>query len=111
MGTCSMTFNMEKFILDNWKLYQRTCKNECKTMARVTGHKRNSWMHEKNVYYGKPSKARLYPRDIKTEERCLRLVDLHKEGHSWQTIADMEGLRIQNVARVLKQRGYAPDVR
>ena len=38
------------------------------------------------------------------------VVDLDKEGDSWQTIADMEGLRIQNVARVLKQRGYAPDV-
>ena len=109
MGTCSMT-KMEKFILDNWKEYERTCKNECKTMARVTGHKRNSWMHEKNVYYGKPSKAREYPRDIKTEERCLRLVNLHKEGHSWQTIADIVGIRIQNVARILKQRGYEQDV-
>lgn len=109
MGTCSMT-KMEKFILDNWKEYERTCKNECKTMARVTGHKRNSWMHEKNVYYGKPSKAREYPRDIATEERCLRLVNLHKEGHSWQTIADIVGIRIQNVARILKQRGYEQDV-
>ena len=109
MGTCSMT-KMEKFILDNWKEYERTCKNECKTMARVTGHKRNSWMHEKNVYYGKPSKAREYPRDIKTEERCLRLVNLHKEGHSWQTIADIVGIRIQNVARILKQRGYEQNV-
>jgi len=109
MGTCSMT-KMEQYILDNWKEYERTCKAECKTMARVTGHKRNSWMHEKNVYYGKPSKAREYPRDIKTEERCLRLVNLHKEGHSWQTIADIVGIRIQNVARILKQRGYTPNV-
>ena len=110
MGTCSMTTKMEQYILDNWEEYERTCKNECKTMARVTGHKRNSWMHEKNVYYGKPSKAREYPRDIKTEERCLRLVNLHKEGHSWQTIADIVGIRVQNVARVLKQRGYTPNV-
>ena len=102
---------MEQYILDNWKEYERTCKNECKTMARITGHKRNSWMHEKNVYYGKPTKARLYPRDIKREERCLRLGDLHNEGHSLQSIADIVGWRKSNVARVLKQRGYEPNVR
>ena len=106
MGTCSMTTKMEQYILDNWEEYERKCKAECKAVAEHTGHKRNVWMQERNVYYGKPSKAREYPRDIKTEERCLRLVDLHNEGHSWQSIADIVGWRIQNVARVLKQRGY-----
>ena len=109
MGTCSMT-KMEKFILDNWKEYERTCKNECKTMAKQQATNATHGCTKRNVYYGKPSKAREYPRDIKTEERCLRLVNLHKEGHSWQTIADIVGIRIQNVARVLKQRGYTPNV-
>ena len=111
MGTCSMTTKMEQYILDNWEEYERKCKAECKAMAQHTGHKRNEWMQNRNVYYGKPSKARLYPRDIKREERCLRLVDLHNEGHSLQSIADIVGWRKSNVARVLKQRGYEPNVR
>ena len=102
---------IEQYILDNWEKYKRMCQVEDKAMARHTGHKRNSWIHEKNVYHYKPSKARLYPRDLATEARCQKIVDLHKEGNSWQTISDLVGYRIQNVARILKQRGYEHDVR
>ncbi len=102
---------MEHWILKHWDDYVKMCKAEDKEMAKHTGHKRNSWMQEKNVYYGKPTKARLYPRDLATEARCQKIVDLHEEGNSWQTIADLVGYRIQNVARILKQRGYEHDVR
>ena len=116
MGTCSMT-RMEKFILDNWKLYERTCKSECKNMAQKTGHKRNSWHHERNVYYGvetKADKERLYgvksPSQQKIEDRCLRIVELHKRGIPWKKIAQNLGTRHCNIARVLRDRGYEPNV-
>ena len=116
MGTCSMT-RMEKFILDNWKLYERTCKSECKNMAQRTGHKRNSWTHERNVFYGVETQAvreRKYgvksPSQQKIEDRCLRIVELHKRGITWNKIAQQLGTRIQNIARVLKDRGYEPNV-
>ena len=77
---------MEQYILDNWKEYERTCKAECKRVAKYNGHKRNSWTHERNVYYG------------------------HKRGITWNKIAQTLGTRIQNVARVLRDRGYEPNV-
>ncbi len=101
---------IEQYILDNWDDYVKKCKAECIAVAKHTGHTRNVWMQDRNTYHNKPSKARQYPRDLKTEARCQRIVDLHKEGNSWQTIADIVGYRIQNVARILKQRGYLQDV-
>ena len=101
---------MEHWILKYWKDYKRICQAEDKAMAVHTGHKRNSWTHERNAYYGKPTKAREYPRDIAREVRCQRIVHLHNEGHSWETIAALVGYRIQNVSRILKQRGYTPNV-
>ncbi len=116
MGTCSMT-RMEKFILDNWKLYERTCKAECKRVAQKTGHKRNSWTHERNVFYGVETKAvreRKYgvksPSQQKIEDRCLRIVELHKRGITWNKIAQNLGIRHCNIARVLRHRGYEPNV-
>lgn len=100
---------MEKYILDNWDDYVRKCKAECKNVAKHTGHKRNSWTHERNVYYGKPTKAREYPRDIAMENRCQRIVDLHNEGVNWYRIGEIVGYRIQNVSRILKSRGYTPN--
>ena len=100
---------MEHQILKHWKDYKRMCQAEDKAMAVHTGHKRNSWTHERNVYYGKPTKAREYPRDIAREVRCQRIVHLHNEGHSWETISALVGYRIQNVSRILKQRGYTPN--
>jgi len=101
---------MEKYILDNWDDYVKSCKAEDKAMAKHTGHKRNSWVHQTNKYYNKPSKARQYPRDIAKENRCQRIVDLHKEGTNWHKIGEIVGYRIQNVARILKDRGYSPNV-
>lgn len=100
---------MEKYILDNWDEYKRMCEVEDKRMAQHTGHKRNSWTHERNCYYGKPTKAREYPRDIAMENRCQRIVDLHNEGIEWNKIGEIVGYRIQNVSRILKQRGYTPN--
>jgi hypothetical protein len=116
MGAYSMT-KMEQYILDNWKEYERTCKAECKKVAQRTGHKRNSWTHERNVYYGvetQADKERKYgvksPSQQKIEDRCLRIVELHKRGITWNKIAQNMGTRIQNVARVLRDRGYEPNV-
>jgi len=116
MGAYSMT-TMEQYILDNWKEYERTCKAECKKVAQRTGHKRNSWTHERNVYYGvetQADKERKYgvksPSQQKIEDRCLRIVELHKRGITWNKIAQNMGTRIQNVARVLRDRGYEPNV-
>ena len=116
MGTCSMT-RMEQKILDNFKEYERMCKAECKRVAQHTGHKRNSWTHERNVYYGvetQADKERKYgvksPSQQKIEDRCLRIVELHKRGITWNKIAQTLGTRIQNVARVLRDRGYEPNV-
>ncbi len=100
---------IEKYILDNWDDYVKTCKAECKNVAKYTGHKRNSWTHERNAYYGKPTKAREYPRDIAKENRCQRIVDLHNEGIEWNKIGEIVGYRIQNVSRILKSRGYTPN--
>lgn len=100
---------MQRWILKNWAEYTRKCKAECKNVAQHTGHKRNSWTHERNVYYGKPTKAREYPRDIAKENRCQRIVDLHNEGIDWYKIGEIVGYRIQNVARILKSRGYTPN--
>lgn len=108
---------MEKYILDNFKEYERTCKAECKRVAKYNGHKRNSWTHERNVYYGVETQAikeRKYgvksPSQQKIEDRCLRIVELHKRGLTWNKIAKNMGTRIQNVARVLRDRGYEPNV-
>ena len=101
---------MEHWILKHWDDYVAICKAEDKAMAKHTGHERNSWIQRRNVYYDKPKKARLYPRDLAIEARCQKIVDLHKEGKSWQTISDLVGYRLCNVARILKQRGYTQDV-
>lgn len=117
MGAYGMTTKMEQHILDNWKAYTKICKAEDKRMARFTGHKRNSWTHERNVFYGVETQAvreRKYgvksPSQQKIEDRCLRIVELHKRGITWNKIAQQLGTRIQNVSRVLKDRGYEPNV-
>ncbi len=111
-----MTTTMEQNILQNWSEYERMCKAECERFARYNGHKRNAWVHEKNILYDvetNSDRERLCEKKSSTRqqirERCARIVDLHSQGMPWAEIAEIMGTPIRNIGKVLRNRGYAPN--
>lgn len=112
-----MTTTMEQNILNNWSEYERMCKAECERFARYNGHKRYAWVHERNILYDVETYAdreRMPDNKASTRQqirdRCSRIVELHNQGMTWAKIAQVMGTPIRNIGRVLRSRGYQPNV-
>jgi len=93
---------MEKYILDNWDDYVKTCKAEDKRMFRYTEGKRNSWVQDaqaRATFWG--NKANLSRR-----QRVDRMVKMHQKGMGVVSIAKAMSSYPQSVRKSLMRRGY-----